>query len=108
MKFSIFAGDLYWVYDGSEPPKVSSSYRKTTKHWGRVKGPLDDVLYVRRGYIYFFTSQTYNRYNCAKSLVRGNITCCAVRKLKKQFGEMPPKYGKVMACSTVVILGVLL
>jgi hypothetical protein len=72
------------VYDGSESTKVSSPYPKpTTTNWDGVEGPFDDVLYVRSGYIYFFTNQTYYRYNCATSLVRGNVTNCTVRKLNK-------------------------
>jgi hypothetical protein len=75
MKVTTFAGDLYWVYDASQFPMVSSSYPKpTTTNWGGVEGFLDDVLYVNSGYIYFFTNRTYYRYNYATALVRGNET----------------------------------
>jgi len=84
MKVTIFAGDSYWVYDESEFPRVSTSYPKTTKtNWGGVKGHFDDVLYVNSGYIYFFTNQTYYRYNCATELVRGNETKSSARELNK-------------------------
>jgi hypothetical protein len=75
---------LYWLYDASAYRKVSSSYPKPTRtNWGGVEGPLDDVLYVRSGYMYFFTNHTYYRYNSTTSLVRGNVTNCAVMKLNK-------------------------
>jgi len=84
MKFTIFAGDSYWVYDISQFPRVSNSYPKpTTKNWGGVKGLFDDVLYVNSGYFYFFTNQTYYRYNCATALVRGNETKSSARELNK-------------------------
>ena len=84
MKITIFPGDLYWMYDGSEPTKFSSSYPKPiTTNWGEVGDPVYDVLYVKSGYIYFFANQTYYRYNCATSQVRGNETKCAVRELNK-------------------------
>jgi hypothetical protein len=71
VKITTFADDLYWLYDASQYPKVSSSYPKpTTKNWDGVEGLLDDVLYVNSGYFYFFTNQTYYRYNCATALVR--------------------------------------
>jgi matrix metalloproteinase-14 (membrane-inserted) len=74
---------LYWLYDASAYLKVSRSYPKSTTNWGGVEGPFDDVLYVRSGYIYFFTNQTYYRYNSETSLVRGNVTNCTVSKLNK-------------------------
>jgi hypothetical protein len=72
MKVTTFAGDSYWMYDGSEPTKVSSSYPKPTTYWGGVRGPFYDVLYVKSRYIYFINNQNFYRYNCATSLVRGN------------------------------------
>jgi len=84
MKVTIFAGDSYWVYDVSRFPRVSTSYPKpTTTNWGGVEGRFDDVLYVNSGYIYFFTNQTYYRYNCATALVRGNATNSSARELNK-------------------------
>jgi hypothetical protein len=85
LKVTIFAGDLYWKYDLSQSPKVSTSYPKpTTTNWGGVEGLFDDVLYVNSGYIYFFTTnRTYYRYNCATALVRGNETNSSVRELRK-------------------------
>jgi hypothetical protein len=72
------------VYDLSQSPKVSSSYPKpTTTNWGGVEGLFDDVLCVNSGYSYFFTNQTYSRYNCATALVRGNETNCADRELNR-------------------------
>jgi matrix metalloproteinase-14 (membrane-inserted) len=84
VKFTTIAGDSYWVYDASQSPKVSSSYPKpTTTNWGGVEGLLDDVLYVNSGYIYFFTNQTYYRYNCATGMVRGSETNCTVMELNR-------------------------
>jgi hypothetical protein len=83
MNVTTFADDFYWVYDGSDSTKASRIYVKPNKNWGGIEGPFDDVVYVRSGYMYFFTKHTYYRYNCATSLVRNNVTNCAVRKLKK-------------------------
>jgi len=38
--------------------------------WGNIAGYLDDVLYVRSGYIYFFCNGIYYRFNCKTKLVR--------------------------------------
>jgi matrix metalloproteinase-14 (membrane-inserted) len=84
MKVTIFAGDSYWVYDVSQYPMVSASYSKPTKtNWGGAEGLFDDVLYVNSGYIYFFTNQTYYRYNCVTALVRGKDTNSSARELNK-------------------------
>jgi matrix metalloproteinase-14 (membrane-inserted) len=83
MKVTTFAGNSYWMYDGFEPAKVSSSYAKPTTNWGGAEGRFHDVLYVKSGYIYFFTNQTFYHYNYATLLVRGNDTNCAVRELNK-------------------------
>jgi hypothetical protein len=38
--------------------------------WDNIAGKLDDVLYLRSGYLYFFTEGHYYRFNCKTKLVR--------------------------------------
>ena len=60
--------DLYWVYDSRQPSSASVSQPMTK--WGNIAGDLDDVMYVRSGYFYFFSEGTYYRFNCKTKLVR--------------------------------------
>jgi len=38
--------------------------------WGNIAGDLDDVMYVRSGFIYFFCNGSYYRFNCKTKMVR--------------------------------------
>jgi hypothetical protein len=42
--------------------------------WGNIAGDLDDVMYMRSGYIYFFNEGSYYRYNCQTKLVRQMVS----------------------------------
>jgi hypothetical protein len=59
--------DLYWIYDSRQPPRVNGSRPMT--EWGNIAGDLDDVMYIRSGYIYFFIKGCYYRFNCKTKLV---------------------------------------
>jgi hypothetical protein len=104
MNVTKFAGDSYWMYDGSESTKAPTINFKPTKNWGGVEGPIDDVLYRMSGFIYFLTKHAHYRYNCEKSLVRSNDTNCAVRKLNNYLCKISPKYGKIIDYTTLAIL----
>jgi hypothetical protein len=66
----MFAGSSYWRYDALQFPQVPAPYPKPITVWGGVEGPVDDVLYVRSGYAYFFTNGSYYRYSCTTATVR--------------------------------------
>jgi len=64
----VFADDMYWIYDSHQPSSVNGSRPMT--EWGNIVGDLDDVMFVRSGYIYFFCNGRYYRFNCKTKMVR--------------------------------------
>jgi hypothetical protein len=66
----MLAGSSYWKFAASQHPQVSASYPKPITVWGGIEGRVDDVLFVKSGYVYFFNNGTYYRYSCATARVR--------------------------------------
>jgi len=64
----VFTDGLYWIYDSRRPLSVNGSRPMT--EWGNIAGDLDDVMYVRSGFIYFFCNGSYYRFNCKTKMVR--------------------------------------
>ncbi|XP_023709269.2 matrix metalloproteinase-19-like isoform X1 [Cryptotermes secundus] len=67
--FLFFNGDQYWVYDSHQKPSVSRTFPQPMTAWGNIAGDLHDIMYIRSGYIYFFTEGSSYRYNCKTKLV---------------------------------------
>lgn len=65
----VFTDEWYWIYDSLRRPSIVNRSRPMTD-WGDIAGDLDDVMYVRSGYIYFFSNGGYYRFNCKTKLVR--------------------------------------